>query len=425
MRSLGIRALFLPDATPAARRVVGIVSASHFVHHSYMMLLPASLTALVVASDLTTAQVGLAIGVQGAFITGLQLPFGYVSDTYSREAVLGASLVVGALGAVLTAAAPTYAWLLVAQAVLGTGIAGHHPAHYPMLSAATRPIERGRAFSLHGFTGALGFATPPAVVSGAIALGGSWRHGAVALGLLGAAFAAFSIWYVRTRVSADVRQGAADADEDASAGDRIRDLLRPLFAGPEIPLLTLLALVTSTAAWAIMTYTAVLLVDGYGLVPGGATLLVAAMLTVGAAAVLLGGVLTDRVSATLVLLAGYVALVVVGFALGTETLPFVAVVPLVLVLNGTVTVTRPARSKLADALSKRADVGKNFALITVGISGGSVVGPPVFGTLVDSVGVGPVFVIVGTLGVVAAGLTLVVVRTGGVSSAMDRPAVGD
>lgn len=409
----GVRALLLPDAAPAGRRVVGLVSASHFVFHTYMMLLPAALTAIVATSDLTATQVGLAIGVQGAFVTGLQLPYGYVSDAYSREAVLLGALALSAVGVFLVAAAPSYGWLLVAEGVLGAGIAGHHPAHYPMLSAATRPVERGRAFSLHGFTGALGFATPPAVVSAAIALGGTWRDAAVALGVVGVAFAAFAAWVLRTRVSADVRAGDADAAVTGTVRERLAGLFKPLFAGPAIPLLTLLALTSSTATWAIMTYTAVLLTGTYGLAAGTANLLVSAMIAVGAVAVLVGGLLSDSVSATVVLLGGYAALVVVSGAVGSGLFPLLAVVGLVLVLNGTVTITRPARSKLVDALSERADVGKNFALITIGISGGSVLGPPAFGSLVDSVGAGRVFLVVAGLGVLAGALTLVVVRASG------------
>jgi predicted MFS family arabinose efflux permease len=111
------------------RRVVGLVAGSHFVNHAYLVLLAPLVGVLAARFDVSVAAVGLAIGVQNAVVLALQLPFGYVSDAYSRTLVLGISLGVGTLGAALTALAPSYAWLLAAQVVVGIGVAGHHPAH--------------------------------------------------------------------------------------------------------------------------------------------------------------------------------------------------------------------------------------------------------------------------------------------------------
>ncbi|MFC7045270.1 MFS transporter [Halobacteriaceae archaeon GCM10025711] len=393
------------------RLVVGVVSASHLVNHTYIMLLPPVLTVLAAQFDVSIAQVGLAIGVQGAVVTLLQLPFGYVSDAYSRTAVLAVSLVVGAVGALLTAAAPTYEWLLVAQAVIGLGIAGHHPAHYPMIAAATAPEYRGKAFSLHGFMGVLGFATPYAVIPAASRLGFGWREAIAGIGVAGLAFAAVSLLVVTRRVSRSVRVPEATAvDDTASVRARVTDAARSLLASRTILLLAVLAFLTSAAAWGIRTYAPVLLTDEYAMAGDPANLLVAGMLAAGAVLILVGGVLADRVTATDVLLGGYAALAAVSVALASGVLPLALVPLVVLPFSGTISVSRPARSKLADAASGRGDLGKSFALVTVGISSGGAVAPPVFGAMVDLVGVSLVFYVVGAIGVAAAGVTLVIAR---------------
>ncbi|MFC7177424.1 hypothetical protein [Halosegnis marinus] len=57
-------------------------------------------------------------------------------------------------------------------------------------------------------------------------------------------------------------------------------------------------------------------------------------------------------------------------------------------------------------------MGKNFALMTVGISAGGAVAPPAFGYVVESVGAGVAFYAVAAVGAVTLALTLAVKRTG-------------
>jgi MFS family permease len=229
----------------------------------------------------------------------------------------------------------------------------------------------------------------------------------------------------------DGAEGAAS--ESALAGRSLADLrtvprrvgrgLAALLASPGILGLTSLAFVTSAAAWGVRAYTPTLLTSAYALGDGAANVLVSAMFLTGGAFILLGGALTDRLGAGRILLGGYVALVVVAAVLAAGLVPSVgpvlaaggAAVPLalalvVLPLDGTISVSRPARSTLADRLSRRSDLGKNFALVTVGISGGGAVAPPVFGWLIDASGVRVAFGVVAVVGLLALVQAAFVVR---------------
>lgn len=423
-----VRSLALPDADAESRLVVALVAGSHFVNHTYLMLLPPLFAALEASWGVSTAQLGLAVGVQGAVVTLLQLPFGTLADTRSRELVLAVSLVAGTAGAALTAVAPNYPALVAAQVVVGVGVAGHHPAHYPLLGAATQETERGRAFSVHGFAGSLGFAAPFAVAGAAFALGQSWRVAVGALVVVGAAYTVGCLALVRTRVSEAVRRPDAEtraAHSGTPVTERARETLRTLSSSPGILLLTGVGLMTSTAGWGIRTYASALLTDGYGLSEALANPLVSAMLVVGAVSILFGGVLADRYPPASVLLGGFAALAVLSAVLAAQLLPVAVAALLVLPFSATVTVSRPSRSKLADSLSARGDLGRSFALITVGISLGAVVGPPVFGYVEDVAGTGPVFFAVAAVGVVAAALTVVVAREFPVDRPSPTPDAGD
>lgn len=403
------------------RRVVGLVAGSHFVNHAYLVLLAPLVSVLAARFDVSIAAVGLAIGVQNAVVLALQLPFGYVSDAYSRTLVLGISLGVGTLGAALTALAPSYAWLLVAQAVVGIGVAGHHPAHYPLLAAVSTEGNRGRAYSAHAFGGAVGLAAPFAVVAATATLGWSWRIPVGIVVGVGAAYSAYCLLRFRGVDDDITRPGLADRPDGRptlrSVPGRLRRLARTVAGTEGILGLAVLAFLTSAAAWAIRTYTPSLLSTGYGFPDGTASALTAAMLAVGAGLILVGGDLTDRVGVGPVVVGGYALLVVVASLLATLLLPPVGV-GIVLVLSGAISLSRPARSALADRLSARADLGKNFAVVTIGISLGGVVAPPAFGYLVASIGLTASFGVVSVLGVASLWLGWQIVRAAGRPVAM-------
>lgn len=387
--------------------VVGLVSGSHFVAHAYLTVLPPVLPTLAAEFDVGLGALGLAIAALWTTNTVFQLPFGWLSDTYSRTGTLAVSLGVATVGIGLTAVAGSYLALVAAQAVVGLGIAANHPAHYPLLSAATPEDRLGRAYSAHAFGGALGFAAGPAVVTGVLALGGTWRTALLAVAVGGGVYAALAVAVLATRVDRAVRR-PPERESVPGLRARLRGATADVAAAATAPgLMTLVALafVTAVAAWGVRTYVPVLLVDGYGLSRSGANLVLTAMLVVGAGFILVGGDLSDRRTALGVVLAGYLLLTGLAGLAASALVPTAAVVACVLLLDGALNLGRPARSKLADDLSARADLGKSFALVTVGITAGGAVAPPLFGALIERAGVTPAFGLVAALGLVGVGLT--------------------
>jgi MFS family permease len=177
-----------------------------------------------------------------------------------------------------------------------------------------------------------------------------------------------------------------------------------------IPLLTALWFVNSAAVWGIRTYAATVLDVGYGLDAGTASLVASAMLVVGAVVLLAGGSLGDRVGPVPLMYAGYGSLVVLALALASALLPVLAAVGVVLLLAATVDLSRPARATLTDLASARGDVGKNFALMTIGISIGGAVAPPFFGYLIDVGSVEVAIAAIAATGGVALALSVLVAR---------------
>lgn len=408
----------LPDVSTETKLVVGLIGGSEFVNHTYLVLFPPILGILATDFDVTLGLLGLAMGLQGFTNAAFQLPFGYLSDNYDRRLALGLSLGLSTGSVFLIALAPSFEVLLVGQALLGIGIAGHHPVHFPLLAAATPENLRARAFSVRGFLGNLGFGAPPAVITGVIAVPGlTWRHAVGLIGCFGAVYAAITLLtfgrYVGDEVTTPDGSGTHD---DRSIGDRARAQLRAIVASPAIVALALLALASSVAGWGITTYAVVLLQDGYGLGLDVANLTLTGMFVAGAVMVLVGGALSDRYAAGPVIVASYAAVALLVALLASFVVSPIVAVVVALIVGGVRSLGGPARSKLADVLSARADLGRNFAVITIGTMAGSAIAPPVFGALIERAGLRAAFSVVAGVAVIALLVTLGILRAYGVET---------
>ncbi|WP_254543872.1 MFS transporter [Halomarina pelagica] len=415
MRSLRRSAAEVPRGTAL---VVGLVSGSHAVNHMYLVLLPPVLPTLAREFEVSLAALGVAMGAQAFVNTVCQLPYGYLADERDRTLTLGLCLTLGSIGALILALAPTFEWLLVGQVVVGLGVAGHHPAHFPLLADATAERNRARAFSVHGFAGNLGFAAPPVLITAIAAHPAlTWRHAFGLIGGVGLLYAAVAVVTLLRGVDPEIRRSNADADVDAppgreprSVGDRLRAGIRSIASAPGILGLGLFALVASTVMWGVTSFVVVLLTEGYGLDSGTANLALSSAFVVGAGLILIGGDLADRVGPGPVLVGSYLLVAAFVFALASFAVPPLVAAVCAVCAGSVGSLSLPARDKLADALSARGDVGKNFAVITVGIMIGNAVAPPVFGALIESSGLSPAFAAIAAVALLAVALVGTIVR---------------
>lgn len=395
---------------------VGLISGSHFVNHMYLVLLPPVFAILSTEFDVGLTALGFAVGVQGLTSTIFQLPFGHLSDTRGRGITLVSGLLLTAAGVFVIAAAPDFRTLLAGQALLGIGLAAHHPAHFPMLSAATAEDNRGRAFSLHGFAGNMGYAAAPALIALVLALGGTtWRDAFTLVGIIGLTYAGVAAVAVVGPLRGDITAPPetperSESTELSSIFDRVRSELRSMVSSPAILALAGIALVTSMANWGIRSYAVVLLTNGYDVGLGTANTALTGMFALSAGVILVGGELSDRIAATPILVASYVGLLVTALAVGTLVVPPNVAIVIVLFTGAAISFGAPARSKLTDRLSADADLGKNFALISVGVVAAGAIAPPLFGAVIETLGLRAAFYTIAAIGALAGVLVVLVVR---------------
>jgi MFS family permease len=144
------------------------------------------------------------------------LVFGRIADLAGRKRVYGLVAAIMAAGALATALAPSYVWLVAFRFVLGIGIGGDYPVSAVLASEYANRDRRGLLVSLVFSAQAAGLLIGPVVALALLASGVNhdlaWR---LMLGL--GALPALSVIYLRTRMPESPRFAAQVQGREAEA----------------------------------------------------------------------------------------------------------------------------------------------------------------------------------------------------------------
>lgn len=350
------------------------VSTAHLVSHLHIMAVPAMLPLLPTAMQVSFVELGIAIGVFNIVSALVQAPLGFLVDRAGARRMLLAALALGSLSFSLLAIFPTYLCLLVAMGLAGLANGVYHPADYSLLSRGIVPERMGRAFSIHTFAGFLGAAlAPPLMVGAALAWEPRWSFAiAAGAGLVG-------LFVVGLGSPEPVKAASPTATEKAKV--RARPLTTPLGT---LAVLTLLFAMLSLSTGAIEKFSVSALVQGFNVTLPAANMALTVFMFASAFGVLAGGVLADRTDKHGYLAAGAFALaaVFVVIVIGLPLPPLLLALALGAIgfLTG---IVAPSRDMLVRAASPAGAEGKTFGIVSTGFNVGGVIGPVLFGFLLD------------------------------------------
>ncbi len=188
-------------------RIVGAVSAAHFVSHYYIILLAPLLPFVRAEYGVSYTEIGFAFAAFNGASAALQTPAGFLVDWLGARILLIGGLAIGASAFMLAGLIHSF-WAMVALfALAGVGNTVYHPADYAMLSDHVPSDRIGQSFSVHTFAGMLGSAVAPATLLAMQSLWG-WRGAFIGAGLLGFAVAALLL-ALRDNVDASSGHAAA------------------------------------------------------------------------------------------------------------------------------------------------------------------------------------------------------------------------
>jgi len=181
------------------RRTV-LVSGVGFFTDAYDLFV-ISIVATIVATQwhLSTLQTSWVTGsaILGAFFGAIV--FGRIADVLGRKRVYTIVAAIMIVGALASAVAPGFVWLVIARFVLGLGIGGDYPVSAVLMSEYSNRKDRGRMVGMVFSMQALGLIVGPLVglllLSSGVSHGLTWR---ILLGL--GAIPAAGVIYLRSKM---------------------------------------------------------------------------------------------------------------------------------------------------------------------------------------------------------------------------------
>ena len=356
-------------------RVVGAVSAAHFMSHYYIILLAPLMPFVRDEYQVTYTEIGLAFAAFNIVTAVFQTPAGFLVDRLGARALLILGLVIGATSFV-TAGFVNSFWVMIAMfGVAGMGNTVYHPADYTLLSQHVPADRIGQAFSLHTFAGMLGSAVAPASLLMMQSSWG-WRGAFVGAGVFGFAVALLLL-LVRDGTTTTANAGTRPASGSSDAGWRLL-LSAPILLN--LMFFILLAMMSS----GLYNYSVVALGALYGTPVTTANAALTGNLLLSAAGVLVGGLLVTRTKrhslvATLGLTAMALSVVLVA-VVDLASLALIAAMSLAGLFSG---VIMPSRDMIVREVTPPGSFGKVFGFVTTGFNIGGIVSPLIFGAVMD------------------------------------------
>jgi len=334
-------------------RSIIAISGSHGIMHAYLVLLPAMIP--ILQGDLgDIGTVGMLASLVSLFYGWFSLPVGFIADKYSRRLLIAASMVLCGGASIIVGLSPNVPVAAVGMIILGIGASLYHPCGYAHMALVSDEM-RGRYMGYQGLGGDMGMAVS-FLTSSILGASFGWRMTFLIWGVVGLAMAAVDLLVIKDIVCevdpTQLRKGPVET-------------LRRMFATAErrTLLLTFVIVVISGMLWTgvsnfIMVYITDVKMVALVIAGGLSTL----KYTVGAFAMIIGGVLSDRLGRKKLLLFGYSLFAVSLVALTLAPSNLLILAGLVVVLGFAFFVTQSPMNALLGDISHKDTVGVTYGV---------------------------------------------------------------
>jgi len=354
-------------------RVISLIGFAHGTSHYYQL---AFVTMLLILRD----RVGLSyeeIGLLGGLFYGVsgiaQTAAGFAVDRFGARPILAGGLATIGIALGLMSLVHSFAGFAAIAVVAGLGNSIFHPADFALINASVNPARLGRAFSIHGLGGSLGWAAAP-VMYFLDSLFGSFA--AVLIGAIPGLLLATLVWIFRNDF-ADHR--AATRATAAKGGE-----LSPwsLFTqGPILICFGYFALVAANTV-GIQQFAVPAWHDMFGVSKEFAALCLVIFVVGSAAGVFVGGFFADRVRHhDRVAAIGLLAAGAFTLPIAMQSVPDSLLIPLLALAGFAGGITGPSRDMIVRSTTPPGASGKVFGFVYSGLDVGSFLAPPVYGWL--------------------------------------------
>jgi FSR family fosmidomycin resistance protein-like MFS transporter len=395
----------LAAAVPLNRdlRVISLIGVAHGISHFYQLVFITMLLIVRRETGLSFTDVGI-LGSIFYGTSGLcQTAAGFAVDRFGARPILAAGLAVTAIGIALIALAHSFVLFAVIAVITGLGNCVFHPADFALLNSSVDQKRLGRAFSIHGLGGSLGWAAAPALYFLDAAIG--WV-GAALIAAVPGILLAVAVWTHRSHLvdhRAEVLHAAAAAGAKST-----------LTIFTQLPILiclvyfVLLAINTvGIQQFAVPAWTKM-----FGVTESYAALCLIVFIVGSAVGILVGGFFADHVRRhDLVAAIGLLAAGALTLPIATQSVSATLLLPLLALAGFAGGTTNPSRDMIVRSATPPGASGKVFGFVYSGLDIGSFLAPPAFGYLIETGLPAAMFWIAVILYVANAGLVMSIRQT--------------
>ncbi|MFX0201510.1 MAG: MFS transporter [Candidatus Hodarchaeota archaeon] len=357
---------------------IGMTGLLHALLHIYWFSLSPMYLLIQEEFHVSTLQLGL-IGSMLGITTLLQGPVGYVVERFGRKRFTATSILIYSVAVFGFGMAPSVLVLLAFVFIAGLGASGFHPASYSLVALKMAKKHLSKAIAYHTLGGFVGGAIGTVLIAlSAVTFG--WRLTLQTLAVVGI-FIVCLFWIVVRE-----EQSTAVHRRDRTPSPKtMRERAEFRFTTP----LLIMFLVTFLSSFAYLSsFMPLFLSKGFSKTVASAGILTAVMQGAGCIAMVISGIIGDRLDKvyTVAVFSVATGILRVFLALGAQqTLPLELLVLLLCFQGFAQNFTNPTKHTLVAILSSGRPQGIGFEFTAMSL--GSILAAPLIGYVSDVFGI--------------------------------------
>ncbi len=389
-------------AAPVGRdvRVISLIGVAHGTSHYYQLAFATMLLIVRQEAGLSFTEVGLLAGIFYGVSGIAQTIAGFAVDRFGARPILAGGLAAVGLALALISVAHSFVGFAAIAVLGGLGNSVFHPADFALINASVNHSRLGRAYSIHGFGGSLGWAAAPVMYFLDSMFG--WV-GAALIGAIPGLVLSVLVWAHRTDlVDHRVKERAAAAVHGTAPTASL------LLQTPILICLGYFALIAVNTV-GIQQFAVPAWTKMFSVTENYAALCLIVFMVGSAVGMLAGGFFADRVRHhDRVAAGGLLVAAALTLPIATQTVTPALLLPLLVLAGFSGGVTNPSRDMIVRNATPPGASGKVFGFVYSGLDIGSFLAPPLFGYLMNLGIPAAMFWIAVGLYVVNAGLVMLI-----------------
>lgn len=369
--------------------VIGLISVAHGTSHFYHLILAPLFPWLKVEFGLSYAELGFLMTMFFIVSTIMQAAAGFWVDHSGPLKVLFFGVGMLAVSAVVLAFSNGYWTLLIGACLAGLGNGVFHPADYTLINRRVSPERVAHAYSMHGVSGALGWAVSPAVLVAVTTLY-DWRTALLVASLI--ACVILIILFARRHILMG-SQEQRDIEESVRKNTTVLSL--DFLKLPMVWMCWGFFFLSALALSGVQSFAPTAMQLLYDLPIALTTTAYTSYMLASAGGMFIGGFIAVRAQfPERVIAVGLVLGSAISILIAMTLVSGSAMMTLFTVMGFCVGIAGPSRDLMIRSATPKEASGRVFGIVYSGLDSGLAIGPLMFGLLMDWKMVPGVFIMI-------------------------------